>query len=118
MTSAVPEMRQGEVWRVVFHEAGERPAVIVSRNELNRGSAVLVVPCTSSNVERRRRFPNCVHLPVGTAGLRIESVAQAHRIQPVNPEAFMARLGRLPEDTLKEILVATAWSLRLFETIG
>ncbi len=35
---------QGEISKTFFNEGWERPAVVVSRNELNRGRLVLVVP--------------------------------------------------------------------------
>ena len=53
---------QGDVWLVNFHEGWERPAVVVSRDGLSQGRLVLVVPCTSSRVAERARFPNHVLL--------------------------------------------------------
>jgi mRNA-degrading endonuclease toxin of MazEF toxin-antitoxin module len=50
--------KQGEIWWASFYEGGERPALVVSRNELNRGRLILVVPCTSSQVEERAAYPN------------------------------------------------------------
>jgi mRNA-degrading endonuclease toxin of MazEF toxin-antitoxin module len=60
--------RQGEVWLVTFQEGWERPAIVVSRKELNRGRLVLVVPCTSSRVEERAKLPNHVLFPRGQGG--------------------------------------------------
>ena len=36
--------KQGEIWWASFYEGWERPSIVVSRNELNRGRLVLVVP--------------------------------------------------------------------------
>ena len=55
--------KQGDVWWASFYEGGERPAIVVSRNELNRGRLVLVVPCTSSRIEQRAAYSNHVLLP-------------------------------------------------------
>jgi len=106
--------RQGEVWLVRFQEGWERPAIVVSRGELNRGRLLLVVPCTSSRVEERARFPNHVLLPPSQGGLTKDSVAQAHLIQPVESSLLMRRLGRLQEEHLAQVLLSVAWVIDLF----
>jgi len=113
-----PDPRQGDVWRVEFHEGGERPALVVSRDALNRGRLVLVVPCTTSRVSERRATPNHVFLPAGTGGLGQDSVAQTHLVQPVAVEWLLARLGTLPAPALEETLLAVAWSIGLFENLA
>ena len=108
--------RQGEVWLVSFQEGWERPAVVVSREQLNLGRLVLAVPCTSSRVAERRRFPNHVFLPSGTGGLGVDSVAQAHLIQPVEVSLLMKRLGVVDAETLAHILLSVAWAIDLFDS--
>jgi len=101
--------RQGEVWLVNFTEGWERPAVVVSRDELNRGTLILVVPCTSQEAELRAAFPNHVPLPSGRGGLAKDSVAQAQLVQPAHISWFLNRLGAVDDDTLCEVLAAVAW---------
>ncbi|NQT87954.1 type II toxin-antitoxin system PemK/MazF family toxin [bacterium] len=108
--------RQGDVWLVDFHEGWERPAVVVSRDELNRGRSLLVVPCTSSRVSERVRFANHVHLPQGTGGLAKDSVAQAHLVQPIRTSALLAHMGALDRERLAEVLFALAWVVDLFDS--
>jgi len=110
------ELRQGEVWLVHFHEGWERPSIVVSRNQLNRGELILVVPCTSSEVARRRVFPNQVFLPQGEAGLATDSVAQTHLVQPAHVSWFMQRLGALAPEDLGEVLRSIAWVIDFFDT--
>jgi len=107
--------RQGDIWWTVFQEGWERPAVVVSRNELNRGRLVLVVPCTSSRVEERAAYPNNVLLPTGVGGLKRDTVAQAHLVQPIETSLLRERLGRLNDEQLAEVLLALAWVIDLFE---
>ncbi len=76
-------LKQGEIWQAVFHIGWERPAIVVSRNELNRGRLVLVVPCTSSRVKERARYANHVFIPSGIGGLTNDTIAQAHLLQPI-----------------------------------
>lgn len=111
-------LRQGDVWLVHLDEGWERPAVIVSRPELNRGNSVLAVPCTSSLVPERAASPNHVLLTKGTAGLTKDSVAQAHLIQPVPLTRLVSRMGALEPERLGEVLLAVAWVIDLFDTVG
>lgn len=109
---------QGEVWWTYFEEGWERPAVVISRDELNRGRLLLVVPCTSSRVDERVAYRNHVLLPAGTAGLTRDSAAQVHLIQPVETSLLQHRLGALDAERLREILLAIAWTVDLFDIAG
>ena len=82
-TTDAMSISQGDVWQVYFAEGDERPGVVVTRNELNNGRWLLVVPCTATRVEERTRYSNNVLLPAGTGGLRKDSIAQVHLIQPI-----------------------------------
>ena len=108
--------KQGEIWWAVFFEGWERPSIVVSRNELNRGRLVLVVPCTSSRVQERITYPNHVLIPSGTGELTKDTVAQTHLIQPIEVSYLEKKMGRLDIEQLAEILLAIAWSIDLFDT--
>ena len=110
------DLLQGDVWDIAFAEGYERPGVIVTRNELNRGRLVLVVPCTASQVGTRAKHANNVLLPAGAGGLPKASVAQVHLIQPVDREWLIAKRGRLDDEQLGEILQALAWAVDLLLT--
>ena len=49
----------GEVYFADF-PGGPRPVIVVSRESLNRGIYLLIVPCTTSNYQLRSQIPNCV----------------------------------------------------------
>jgi mRNA-degrading endonuclease toxin of MazEF toxin-antitoxin module len=108
--------KQGEIWWASFFEGGERPALVVSRNELNRGRFILVVPCTSSQVERRAVYRNHVLLPSGSGGLTSDTIAQTHLIQPIEVGYLERKLGELDTEQLAEVLLAIAWTIDLFDT--
>jgi mRNA-degrading endonuclease toxin of MazEF toxin-antitoxin module len=108
--------KQGEIWRALFYVGWERPSIIVSRNELNRGRLVLVVPCTSSRVQERVAYPNHVLIPSGTGELTRDTIAQTHLIQPIEVSFLERKLGKLSIEQLAEILLAIAWSIDLFNT--
>jgi mRNA-degrading endonuclease toxin of MazEF toxin-antitoxin module len=103
----------GEVHLADMFEGGLRPIVIVSREQLNRGTLSLCVPFTSSRVSERRRYANYVFVPAGTGGLRDDSVAVAHLVQPIRAESLRERWGAVPDVTLQRILIAIAWSIGL-----
>lgn len=105
---------QGEVWQIRFPEDFDRPGIVVSRNELNRGRLSLVVPCTASRVEERIRYPNYVFLPAGMAGLTEPTLAQTHLIQPVELGQFMWQRGIVDDERLGEVLRALAWVVDLY----
>ena len=108
--------KQGEIWWTSFFEGWERPSIVVSRNELNRGRLVLVVPCTSSRVQERSAYPNHVLLPSGTGELTRDTIAQTHLIQPIEVNYLEKKMGILDIEQLAEILLAIAWSIDLFDT--
>jgi mRNA-degrading endonuclease toxin of MazEF toxin-antitoxin module len=106
--------RQGEVWEIDFAEEMRRPGIIVTRDELNRGRLLLVVPCTAAQVETRARFANHVVLNAGVGGLTQPSVAQVHLLQPVDRSYFLRLLGRLDDEDLGRVLNALAWAVDLY----
>lgn len=103
----------GEVYLADIFEGGTRPIIVVSRPQLSRGTLLLAVPVTSARVAERRRYPNYVFLPEGTGGLRADSVAATHLIQPVRTDDLKERWGRIPPATLEIIRVAIGWSIGL-----
>lgn len=108
--------QQGEFWWANFQEGWERPALVVSRNELNRGRLVLVVPCTSSSVQERAVYSNHVLLPHGSGGLTNDTIAQTHLIQPIETNCLERKIGVLNHEQLAEVLLAIAWTIDLFDT--
>jgi mRNA interferase MazF len=105
-------MRRGEMWLVDLdpvrgNEATKRrPAIVVSNDSANAVAArlgrgvVTVVPVTS-NVSRV--FPFQVLLSAGTAGLDVDSKAQAEQVRSVSVERLGSALGRVPAPVMVEV---------------
>ena len=72
-------IRPGEIY-LADTEAGKRPAVIVSREELNRGNWIVTVLLTSAHFAIRSGLPHCVPFRSGEFGLSKDCVAQAETI--------------------------------------
>ena len=72
-------IRPGDIY-MADTESGLRPAVVVSREELNRGSYVVAVLITSTRFSARASLPHCVPFRAGEFGLTKGCVAQAEAI--------------------------------------
>lgn len=70
------EFRPGDVYVCRGYDK-PRPVIVVSREELNRGGYVVIVPTTTRRLDVRATLPNCVYLQRGESGLGEDCVAQA-----------------------------------------
>ncbi len=103
----------GDIYPAAIFEGGTRPIIVVSRPELTRGTLILAVPVTSSRVAERRRYANYVFLPAGTGGLRTDSVAATHLVQPVRTSDLKEHWGRIAPSVLEGIRIGVGWSIGL-----
>lgn len=109
--------RRGEVWLVDFGEpigreqAGRRPAVVVSDDDLNDGPAglVIVVPLTTA----RRGLPSHVELDDPATGLDQVSYAKGEDVKSVSEQRLVARLGAVPVEAMFELDRVLRFLLRL-----
>ena len=98
---------RGEVWMVnlspaIGHEqAGQRPALIVSVDELNKSAAelVVVVPLTS----REKRIRSHVEVDAGEAGLKIRSFIKCEDVRSIATRRLERRLGSVKRRTLEVV---------------
>lgn len=72
-------IRPGEIY-LAETEAGKRPAVIVSREELNRGRWVVAILVTSAHFAIRSSLPHCVPFRAGEFGLTKDCATQAETV--------------------------------------
>lgn len=99
--------RRGEIWLVDFGEsvgheqAGRRPAVVVSADQLNDSPAgvVIVVPCTTT----RRGVPSHVGLEPGTSGLDAVSYAKCEDVKSVSDRRLVLRLGVASPEAMYDV---------------
>ena len=87
-------------------QAGRRPVLVVSREQINQLlSVVNVIPLTSRKSEARIIYPNEVLLPAGTAGLRIDSIALCYQIRTLDKGRLDRDIGELNDIELQQELV-------------
>ena len=104
----------GEAGNVVL-ETKKRPVIVVSRDNLNQGNYVVVVPCYSQDVDRRARFPNNVVLEKGEGGLTKRCVCRTDQITYIDKKLIdwaHDKLGRLTSNRMDEIVKAIRWVIR------
>ena len=83
-------------------QSGRRPAVVISRNAINRSSSVgVVVPLTTYREQQLYPSDVLIHPPEG--GLRSDSVAIALQIRVADKQRFTERLGRVSAVTMKRL---------------
>ncbi len=90
-------------------DAGQRPVVIVSRKELNRGNWVVAVLVTSANFPTRSQIPHSVPFRAGEFGFVNDCVAQAETISYIavsDLDLDHGVLGILDEGRMRDLIRA------------
>jgi mRNA-degrading endonuclease toxin of MazEF toxin-antitoxin module len=103
-------MKQGEIYWADLDEGGRRLVIVVSREELNRGSRALVVPCTSQKFDLRSRLPNCVPFRPGQYAFTAPTVAQCENAQLIDKSLLdLNPIARIDDVTLRDLILAMGY---------
>jgi mRNA-degrading endonuclease toxin of MazEF toxin-antitoxin module len=105
-------MKPGEIYMADLDVGGRRPAIIVSREDLNQGSYVIVVLCTSANFAVRSGRPNCVPFRSGEFGFTKDCVAQCEAIlflEKTRLDLAQGVLGMLDDIRMRDIVKAVGY---------
>ncbi|MFO7680714.1 MAG: type II toxin-antitoxin system PemK/MazF family toxin [Chloroflexota bacterium] len=89
-------------------QAGKRPVLIVSNEQINQLLPVVnVIPLTSRKSKKRTIYPNEVLLLAGKAGLKVDSIALCYQIRTLDKSRLERDFGELNDlDLRKQILEA------------
>lgn len=106
MSSAARPMR-GDIWRVSFgrpagneQAAGDRPALVISSDEFNEYSSIVVVaPITSA----QRDYPSRVQIRPGGSGLRQASWAAVEHLRSISRLRLEDHLGAVEAGVMGEV---------------
>lgn len=107
-------IRPGEVYLADFPQAGRHPVIVISREDLNRGSYALVVFCTSARYATRSTLPNCVPFRAGQFGFTTDCVAQCENILSIDKsqlDVTTGPVGVLDETSLRDVIKAIGFVL-------
>jgi mRNA interferase MazF len=84
-------------------QAGKRPVLVISREQINQLLPVVnVIPLTSLKSASRTIYPNEVLLPVGVAGLKVDSIALCYQIRTLDKSRLELDFGELVEVNLRQ----------------
>jgi mRNA interferase MazF len=104
-------VRRGDIYwaklwpRSGSEQQGRRPVIVLSHDGFNEAPSwrsVIVVPCTTSEAQRRRG-PTAVFLPAGTGGLKEDCFAACHQITTLDRSKLDQQIGTLPEFSLRGV---------------
>lgn len=118
---AIPEQRhhRGEIWMVASDPEApavgtelwsNRPAVIISNNVLNARSGFAQVVYLSTAV-RKRTGPTHVEVPAPDG--RGTAMALCEQVHTVDASRLRRKMGTMPEDSIRELDAALAFSLSI-----
>lgn len=98
---------RGEIWTVNLNptrgheQSGQRPALVVSADQLNTSQAdlVVVVPLTT----KKRGIPLHVEIKPPDGGVKQPSFAMCENIRSVAKERLAERWGAVDHTTMKQV---------------
>jgi mRNA-degrading endonuclease toxin of MazEF toxin-antitoxin module len=105
-------IQPGEIYMADLPQAGRRPVIVLSREDLNRGNFVLAVPLTTARFAVRSSLPNCVPFRAGQFGLTADCVAQGEQVGPVEIQALdtsAGTVGVLDDLSLRDVVKAIGY---------
>ena len=101
---------RGEIYILSSDAAGKRrPAVVISRDEINGGNQLVMVPFYSAQLDKRRQFSFCVLFTAQETGLDKDCVAKVDQISSIDKTKLdfgRGPIGKLNGKQLQKILQA------------
>lgn len=101
------QFSRGEVWLVNLdptrgrEQAGSRPALIVSVNAFNNGSADLIIVCPVTS--KSKNIPTHVQIDPPEGGLTLTSFVKCEDVRSISKNRLSKRFGVVSITTLAEV---------------
>lgn len=117
--ASTPPSKRGEVYLVRLdpsegsEQAGTRPAVVVSRDAINRHSPVIVICPLTDAARVPKLYPSDVRIQAPEGGLSKDSVVLTGQVRVIAKSRLLKRLGELRSDTMKWVEQALKITLNL-----
>jgi mRNA interferase MazF len=83
--------------------AGVCPVVIVSRDAINKHSAVVVIVPLTKAANLQRNYPNNVTIASGEGGLTFESVLLGGQVRAIAKARLLRQRGTLSSETMQQV---------------
>jgi len=101
------KISQKEIWQVYFdpivgsEQAGNRPAVVVSGDTMNKNFNVVIVCPITSSIKRYKGHP--ILKPNLTNGLKSESEVMVFHVRSISNLKFKKKVGKISDKELEQI---------------
>ncbi|MGM9683378.1 MAG: type II toxin-antitoxin system PemK/MazF family toxin [Eubacteriales bacterium] len=92
-------------------QGGKRPVIIIQNDVGNRYSPTVIVTAVTSRFFKKRALPT--HVPLDNEELEKNSLALLEQIRTIDKSRLIRKIGRVPEEKMKEIGAAINVSLDL-----
>ena len=92
-------------------QGGKRPVIIIQNDVGNHYSPTVIVTAVTSRFFKKRALPT--HVPFDNAELERNSLALLEQIRTIDKSRLIRKIGRVPEEKMKEIGAAIHVSLDL-----
>lgn len=92
-------------------QGGKRPVIIIQNNVGNHYSPTVIVTAVTSRFFKKRALPT--HVPLDNEELEKNSLALLEQIRTIDKSRLIRKIGRVPEEKMKEIGAAIHVSLDL-----
>jgi mRNA-degrading endonuclease toxin of MazEF toxin-antitoxin module len=102
----------GEIFIADLGDAGPHPVIVISREELNRGTVILAVVCTTAKYFQRSKLRNCVPFRAGEFGFTAACVAQCENILTLaisQLDLSAGPIGVLDHATFRDLVLAIGY---------
>ena len=92
-------------------QGGKRPVIIIQNDVGNHYSPTVIVTAVTSRFSKKRALPT--HVPLDNEELEKNSLALLEQIRTIDKSRLIRKIGRVPEEKMKEIGAAIHVSLDL-----
>jgi mRNA interferase MazF len=113
-------VQRGEIYFVNLNpvkgreQAGERPVLVLSINEINRLPLVVTVVVGTKGENISQNYPSNVRISAAESGLLIETVFLCFQLLSLDPKRFPEQpTGKVSEQVMLRIETATRYCLGL-----
>ena len=96
-------------------QGGKRPVIIIQNDVGNHYSPTVIVTAVTSRFFKKRALPT--HVPLDNAELEKNLLALLEQIRTIDKSRLIRKIGRVPEEKMKEINQAIHVSLSLGQLV-
>lgn len=115
----MPQVSRGDVLTANLEpvqgseQGGSRPAVVISRDAINRSSPVVVICPITDAANKTKFYPSHVRVASGTGGLKLDSIVVCEQVRAINKTRLSAPIGRFDKKVMTSIEAALKITLDL-----